>query len=76
MSDDTILETVGEKAQAIYDAIKADEKCMVFVPYPIGWISGVKVEQLRISTERLDVVEIKRTSITNNLSFEVKKEDD
>ena len=72
MSDDTIFETVGEKAQAIYDAIKADEKCMVFVPYPIGWISGVPVSQLRISTERLDDVEVKRTSITDTLSFEVK----
>ena len=75
MSDDTILETVGEKAQAIYDAIKADEKCMVFVPYPIGWISGVPVTQLRISTERLDVVEVKRTTISECLSFEVKKDD-
>ena len=76
MSDDTFLETVGEKAQAIHDAVKADEKCMVFVPYPIGWISGVPVTQLRIPVERLDDVEIKRTSITNNLSFEVKKADD
>ena len=75
MSDDTILETVGEKAQAIYDAIKADEKCMVFVPYPIGWITGVPVSQLRISTERLDVVEVKRTTISECLSFEVKKDD-
>ena len=75
MSDDTIFETVGEKAQAIYDADKAGEKCMVFVPYPIGWISGVPVSQLRISTERLDVVEVKRTSITETLSFEVKKDD-
>jgi hypothetical protein len=75
MSDDTILETVGEKAQAIHDAIKADEKCMVFVPYPVGWIAGVKVDQLRISVERLDDVEVKRTSITNSLSFEVKKDD-
>ena len=73
MSDDTIFETVGEKAQAIYDAINAEEKCMVFVPYPIGWICGVPVSQLRISTERLDVVEVKRTSISENLSFEVKE---
>ena len=72
MSEETILETVGEKAQAIFDGIKAEEKCMVFVPYPIGWISGVPVSQLRISTERLDVVEVKRTSITEQLSFEVK----
>ena len=75
MAEDTIYETVGEKAQAVYDAIKAEEKCMVFVPYPIGWISGVHVSQLRISTERLDDVEIKRTSITETLSFEVKKDD-
>ena len=75
MSDDINLETVGEKAQAVFDAIKAEEKCMVFVPYPIGWISGVPVSQLRISTERLDDVEIKRTSITDTLSFEVKKDD-
>ena len=75
MSDDTILKTVGEKAQAIYDAVIADEKCMVFVPYPIGWLAGVPVSQLRISVERLDGVEVKRTSITNSLSFEVKKDD-
>jgi hypothetical protein len=75
MSDDTILETVGEKAQAIHDAIKADENCMVFVPYPIGWICTVPVKQVRIPLERLDDVEIKRSSISNNLSFEVKKDD-
>ena len=75
MSEDKLFETVGDKAQAVYDAIIAVEKCMVFVPYPIGWISGVPVSQLRISTERLDDVEIKRTSITETLSFEVKKDD-
>ena len=75
MSDDTIFETVGEKAQAIYDATKADETCMIHVPYPIGWISGIKVEQVRIPTNRLDDVEVKRTSITEQLSFEVKEND-
>ena len=75
MTDDKVLETVGEKAQAVFDAIKAEEKCMVFVPYPIGWISGVPVSQLRIATERLDDVEIKRTSITDTLSFEVNMDD-
>ena len=75
MSEETNLLTVGEKAQAIFDAIKAGENCMVFVPLPIGWVSGVSVSELRIATERLDDVEVKRTSITDQLSFEVKKDD-
>ena len=76
MTDDKVLKTVGEKAQAIHDAIKAEENCMVFVPYPIGWLAGVSVDQLRISVDRLDDVEVKRTSITDTLSFEVKKNDE
>ena len=75
-SEDTILETVGEKAQAIHDAIKAKENCMVMAPYPIGWICTVPVKQIGIPVERLDDVEIKRSSISGNLSFEVKKADD
>ena len=75
MSEDKLLETVGEKAQAIYDAGKAKENCMIFVPYPVGWISSVPVSQVRIPTERLDDVEIKRTDITDQLSFKVKKDD-
>ena len=75
MSEDTIFETVGEKSQALFDAIKADEKVMVFCPYPIGWLAGVPASTVSIPLERLDDVEIKRTSITNSLSFEVKKDD-
>ncbi len=75
MSDDTTFETVGEKAQAIYDAEKAGEKCMVHMPFPIGWIAGVDVSQIRISTNRLDDVIITKSSITGHLSFEVKKDD-
>ena len=75
-SEDTILETVGEKAQAIHDAVKSDKKCMVMVPYPIGWICSVPVKQIGIPVERLDDVEIKRSSISGNLSFEVKKAND
>ena len=76
MSEDTIFETVGEKAQAIYDADKAGEKCMVNVPFPIGWIAGVDVGQIRISNNRLDDVEITKSHITGHLAFEVKKADD
>ena len=75
MSEDTIFETVGEKAQAIYDAEKAGEKCMINVPYPIGWISGISVDQIRIPNNRLDDVEVTRSSISGNLSFEIKKDD-
>ena len=77
MSDeDIIFETVGEKAQAMYDAEKAGEKCMVNVPFPIGWIAGVDVSQIRISNNRLDDVEITKSHITGHLAFEVKKADD
>ena len=73
MSDeDIIFETVGEKAQAIYDADKAGEKCMVNVPFPIGWIAGVDVGQIRISNNRLDDVEISKSHITGHLAFVVK----
>jgi hypothetical protein len=75
MSDDTILETVGAKAQAIYDAEKAGEKCMINVPFPIGWIGGVNVSEIRIPTNRLDDVKITRSGITKKLSFELKKDD-
>ena len=75
MSDDTIFETVGEKAQAIYDAVKAKEKCQVFAPYPIGWVFNVPIGQISIALGQLDNVEIKRTSISECLSFEVKKDD-
>jgi hypothetical protein len=76
MSDDIILETVGEKAQAIYDAIKAEEKCMIFAPYPIGWIAGVGVDQISVTSSSLEHLEVKRMGITGNLSFQVKRKDD
>jgi hypothetical protein len=76
MADEIIFKTVGEKSQALYDAIKAKEKCQILVPYPIGWIFNVPVSQISISLTSLDNVEIKRTSISECLSFEVKKEDD
>ena len=76
MSDDIIFETVGEKAQAIYDAIKADEKCMIFAPYPIGWIAGVGVDQITVSSTSLEHLEVTRTGITGTLSFQVKRKDD
>ncbi len=75
MSENTIYETVGEKAQAIYDAEKAGETCLVNVPFPIGWIAGVDVGQIRIPTNRLDDVKITKSHITEHLSFEVKKDD-
>ena len=76
MSEDIIFETVGEKAQAIYDADKAGEKCMVNVPFPIGWIAGVDVSQIRISNNRLDDVKVTKSQITGHLAFEVQKADD
>ena len=76
MSDDIIFETVGEKAQAIYDAIKADEKCMIFAPYPIGWIGGIGVDQISVTSSSLEHLEVKRTGITGTLSFQVKRKDD
>ena len=77
MSDeDIIFETVGEKAQAMYDAEKAGEKCMVNVPFPIGWIAGVDVGQIRISNNRLDDVKVTKSQITGHLAFEVQKADD
>ena len=75
MSDETIFETVGEKAQAIYDAINAKEKCQIMAPSPIGWIFNVPMSQIAISLTSLDNVVIKRTSISKCLSFEVKKDD-
>ena len=76
MSDEEIIfGTVGEKSQALFDAIKADEKVMVFCPYPIGWLAGVPASTVSIPLERLDDVEVSRTSITNTLSFKVVKDD-
>jgi len=75
MSDDIIFGTVGEKSQALFDAIKAEEKVMVFCPYPIGWLAGVPASTVSIPLERLDDVEVSRSSITNTLSFKVTKDD-
>ena len=74
--EDIIFETVGEKAQAMYDAEKAGEKCMVHMPFPIGWIAGVDVSQIRISNNRLDDVKVTKSQITGHLAFEVQKADD
>ena len=73
---DQILETAGQKADAILAAIKAEEKCMVFCPYPIGWVAGVSISQISIGVDRLDDVEMSITDITNTLCFKVKPNDD
>ena len=75
MSENTIYETVGEKAQALYDAGQNKETCTVFVPYPIGHISGVKVSQINISVDSLDDVKIERSGITDTLTLQVVKDD-
>jgi len=72
---DQILETAGQKADAILAAIKAEEKCMVFCPYPIGWVAGVSISQISIGVDRLDDVEMAVSAITGNLSFKVKPND-
>lgn len=69
---DTPLETAGQKADAILAAIKAEEKCMVFCPYPIGWVAGVSISQISIGVDRLDDIEMSISAITGNLSFKVK----
>ena len=69
---DQILETAGQKADAILAAIEASEKCMVFCPYPIGWVAGVDISQISIGVDRLNDVEMAVSAITGNLSFKVK----
>ena len=73
---DTILETPRQKADAIHAAVKNEENCMVFVPYPIGWVTGVKISQISIGVDRLDDIEMSVTDITNTLCFKVKPNDD
>ena len=72
---DQILETPGQKADAILAAIEAGEKCMVFCPYPIGWVAGVDLSQISIGVDRLNDVEMAVSAITGNLSFKVKQGD-
>ena len=72
---DQILETPGQKADAILAAIEAGEKCMVFCPYPIGWVAGVDMSQISIGVDRLNDVEMAVSGITGNLSFKVKQGD-
>lgn len=72
---DQILETPGQKADAILAAIEAGEKCMVFCPYPIGWVAGVDMSQISIGVDRLNDVEMAVSAITGNLSFKVKQGD-
>ena len=72
---DQILETPGQKADAILAAIEASEKCMVFCPYPIGWVAGVDMSQISIGVDRLNDVEMAGSAITGNLSFKVKQGD-
>ena len=72
---DTPLETAGQKADAILAAIEASEKCMVFCPYPIGWVAGVDISQISIGVDRLDDIEMSVTDITNTLCFKVKPND-
>ena len=73
---DTMLETPGQKADAIHAAVKNEENCMVFVPYPIGWVTGVKISQISIGVDRLDDVEMSISSISGNITFKVKPNDD
>ena len=72
---DQILETPGQKADAILAAIEAGEKCMVFCPYPIGWVAGVDISQISLGVDRLHDVEMAVSAITGNLSFKVKQGD-
>ena len=72
---DQILETAGQNADAILAAIEAGEKCMVFCPYPIGWVAGVDMSQISIGVDRLNDVEMAVSAITGNLSFKVKQGD-
>ena len=72
---DQILETPGQKADAILAAIEAGEKCMVFCPYPIGWVAGVDMSQISIGVDRLNDVVMAVSAITGNLSFKVKQGD-